>query len=246
MPQRMTMLRLKTTLICLTLSLAAVAADAPEGRSIAYRKLYEPLAAVRSADPQDIVSSTLRAEPAQPDQPLPADLKIELRSGATHQPITLGQDGSFKLPMNPDWARSDATLWINQPKSAVKIVELFTMRTPTAAQLTYGELMESLPVLERIQKQKVEIAGLMPTAPQGVELAYDPGTAQTITIGTGAKAKTWNTDDQGHVMVPFDPALPATTPVMLSALPTALQPYAKQSPGCPQASGPCMQGDEDR
>jgi hypothetical protein len=218
--------RLPTALLCLLLPLAAIAADPPGGRSIPYQKLYAPLAAVKKADPEGVVSSSLRAESAQPDQPLPADLKIELRAGTTHQALAHDHDGRFTLPLRADWISADAMVWVNQPKEAVKIVETFKMRTPTATHLQYGQLMESLPVLERIQQQHADIGGLMATTPEGVELAYVPGTPQTVTVGTSAQAKSWNTDDAGHVQVPFNPALPATTPVVLSALPLALQPYS--------------------
>jgi hypothetical protein len=99
------------------------------------------------------------------------------------------------------------------------------MRTPTNTHLSYGQLMESLPVVERLQKQATPIMGLMTSKPVGVELAFQPGSPQTVTVGTGAQAKSWNTNDEGRVKVPFDPALPATTPVVLSSLPAALQPF---------------------
>lgn len=214
-------------LLCLLLPLAVLAFDEPVGRDIPYQKLYEPLAAVHQADPDGVVVSILRAESAQPGQPLPTDLKIELRAGAAPQPINPAADGRFTLPLRADWASSGATLWINQPRSAVVISESFTMRTPTSTHPNYGQLMESLPVVERLQKQPVAIMGLMTSRPKGVELAYESGAAQTVTVGTGAQAKSWSTDDQGRVKVPFDPALPATTPVELSAPPAALRPYGE-------------------
>jgi hypothetical protein len=223
------MRHLPTILLCLLLPPLAVAA-APQlqeqGRSIPYQKLYAPLAAVRQADPTGVVSSSLRAEAALPGQSLPADLKIELRSGTTHQPLTLDKDGAFALPLRADWASGDATVWINHPKEEIKVVEIFKMRTPTATRISYAQLMESVPVMERIQQQHADIGDLMASTPQGIELAYQPGTPQTVTVGSGAQRKTWNTDDKGHVRIPFDPALPAAAPVVLSALPVALQPYA--------------------
>jgi hypothetical protein len=212
-------------LLCMLLPMLALAAD-PVGRLIPYQNLYGPLAGVRQVDPQGIVISSLRAESAQKDQPLPADLKMELRFGTTRQPVALDRDGRFTLPLRADWATGDAALWINQPKSAVVVVEGFTMRTPTATRLNYGQLMESLPVMERVVKQQAGMMSLVAPKPQGVELAFAPDTPQSVIVGVGVQAKTWRTDAKGHVQVPFDPALPATTPVVLSALPVALQPYA--------------------
>lgn len=215
-------------LSCLLATAIAAAADAPPetGRAIPYGKLYAPLAAVRQADPQGIVTSSLCAEAVQPDQPLPADLKIELRAGPTRQPLPLDPHGCIALSLRADWASGDASVWVSRPKEVVKLVESFKMRTPAVDHLDYGQLMESLPVIQRLQQQHVEIGGLMAASPLGVELAYTPGTRQTVTIGAGAQAKSWNTDDAGHIRVPFDATLPASTAVVLSALPTALRPYA--------------------
>lgn len=57
----------------------------------------------------------------------------------------------------------------------------------------------------------------MAPEPQGVELDYAVGTVQTATVGTGALAKTWRCDAHGYLRIPFDPAMPANTPVVLSA-----------------------------
>ena len=220
------MSRLPLVLLCMSVSLAAACAE-PEGRSIPYQKLYEPLAAVKKADPQGIVAASLRAESAQDGQPLPADLKIELRHGTAHDPVAVDAQGHFEMPLKADWASTDASLWVNQPRSAVKIVENFTMRPPTATRITYGQLMESLPVMKRIQDQHVDIGGLLASSPLGVELAFDPpGTAQTITVGSGVKARTWTSDANGLVKVAYDATLPPGTPVVLSALPVALKPYS--------------------
>jgi hypothetical protein len=212
-------------LLCLILPLAAAAAG-PEGREIPYQNLYEPLAAVKKADPEGIVKTILLAESVQADQPLPADLKIEVRHGAQATAISVASDGRFDLPLEAGWASAGATVRINHPKSEVKVVEQFTMRTPATLRLTYGALMESLPVMERIQAQHVDIHGLLATRPDGVELAFVASGPQSVTIGTGALAHAWKSDDQGLVKVPFDPKLPKDTPVVLSAPPDALLPYA--------------------
>jgi len=219
------MSRLPIVLTCLLLPLAAAAAE-PEGRSIPYQKLYEPLAAVRKADPDGIVTSSLRAEPATDGQPLPDGLKIELRHGAAHDPVAVGADGRFDLPLHADWTSTDASLWLNQPKTVVKVVENFSMRTPRSTHLTYAQLMESVPVIERIRAQHVDIHGLLASTPAGVELAFEPGSPQKVTVGTGSAAKSFAPDGEGLVKVPWDASLPASTPVELTALPSALLPYS--------------------
>lgn len=210
----------------LLLALAVRAAEPSDGRDIAYRSLYEPLAAVRQADPDGIVVRIVRVESAQTGQPLPADLKVELHDDPNRQSLLPSADGRIDLPLRADWAADGATLWINQPREVVVVSETFAMRTPTATRIDYARLMESLPVVERLQNQPTAIAGLMRDRPIGVELAFDPAAPQTIAIGTGPQARTWTTDAEGRVKIPFDPALPAATPVTLSALPVALQPYA--------------------
>lgn len=218
--------RLLTALLCLLLPILASAAD-PIGRTIPYRKLYEPLSAARQSDPQGIVISALQAKPAQQDRPLPIDLKMELRYGATRQPVVLERDGRFSLPLRADWAAGEAALWINQPKNVVGISLDFGARLPPTTTTTYGRLMESLPLMERIVKQQAGMMSFMVPSLKGVDLTYAAGTIQTAVIGTGASGKTLRSDAQGHLRMPLDPALPASTPVVLSAMPMALLPYAK-------------------
>ncbi|MBS0456633.1 MAG: hypothetical protein JSS44_04800 [Proteobacteria bacterium] len=220
-----------STLPCLfgfALATAAPAAIAQDGgRTIPYAALYAPLAAVKQADPLGIVTSSVCAESAQADVPLPGDLKVELRDAAGHHPLPLDAHDCITLPPRVGGAVSDAEIWINQPRQAVKLVEAFAMRTPTATHISYGQLMESLPVIERLATQPLRIGGLPTQPPQGVELAWPPGTAQRVTVGTGASEHAWTTDTQGHLRIPFDSTLPASTPVVLSTLPSALQPYSQ-------------------
>jgi hypothetical protein len=218
--------RILLALLCLLLPMLAIAAD-PVGRSIPYQKLYEPLAAIHQADPQGIVISTLQALSAQKNQPLPPGLRIELRFGATRQPVGVDRDGRFSLPLRADWAAGDAALWINQPKSVVGIVLTTTARLPQATSTTYGRLMESLPLMERIVKQQAGMMSFMMPRLKGMDLMYAAGAVQTAMVGAGASGKTWRSDAQGRLRVPFDPALPAGTAVVLSALPVSMQPYAK-------------------
>ena len=218
--------RLTIALICLLLPAIAIAAD-PVGRTIPYQKLYEPLSTVRQSDPQGIVVTSLQAKSGQKDHPLPPDLKMELRFGPTRQPLALDREGRFTLPLRADWAAGDAVLWVNQPKSVVGIILNFTARLPQTTNTTYGRLMESLPVMERMVKQQAGMMSFMVPKLQGMDLSYPAGAAQTATVGTGASVKTWRSDAQGRLRLPFDPALPASTPVVLSAMPVSMQPYAK-------------------
>ena len=213
-------------LLCLLLPMIATAAD-PVGRTIPYQKLYEPLATVHQSDPQGIVISTFQAKSAEKGQPLPPDLKMELRFGTTRQPIMLDHDGRFSLPLRADWASGDAALWVNQPKSMVGVSLSFTARLPQATNTTYGRLMESLSIMERIVKQQAGMMSFMVPKLQGMDLTYAAGGVQTAMVGSGATAKTLRSDAQGRLRMPFDPAIPASTAVVLSALPVSMQPYAK-------------------
>ncbi|HEV2606459.1 MAG TPA: DUF2987 domain-containing protein [Xanthomonadaceae bacterium] len=217
--------RILIALLCLLLP--AIGMADPVGRSIPYQKLYEMLAAVRQSDPQGIVVSSLQAQSSPEDQPLPGGLRIELRFGATRQPIALDHDGRFSLPLRADWAAGDAALWVNQPRSMVGISMSLTARLPQTTNTTYGRLLEGLSVTERIVEQQAGMMSFMVPKLQGMDLTYAGGTVQTAKVGSGASAKTLHSDSQGRLRLPFDSALPASTPVVLSALPVSLQPYAK-------------------
>jgi hypothetical protein len=212
----------------LMMAATAFAAD-PVGRTIPYQKLYEPIAKMRSGDPQGILIARLQARAAEKGKPLPADLKLELRTGGTSQPIAFDHvSGRFELPIRADWASGDTTqIWLNYPKSEVGITLDFSARLPPSANTSYGRLMESLAVVERMVKQQAGIMSFMAPKFEGVELIWPAGTAQTATIGTGATAKTLRSDAQGHLRIPFDSATPANAVVVLSSLPSSLGPYTK-------------------
>ncbi|MBS0211665.1 MAG: hypothetical protein JSR26_00610 [Proteobacteria bacterium] len=223
-------LSLALTFCFLLLPALASAADgqpSSSGRSIPYASLHAPLAAVRQADPAGIVTQSLCAEAAIAGQALPASLRIELRIGSATTNLPLDAHGCISLPTVATSEAATAAVWINQPKDAVKLVETFRMRTPTSTRIAYGQLMESLPVLARIRAQHIPIGNMAVRAAQGVELAFDPATPQTVTIGSGTHATTWRTDPAGHVRIPFDAHLPADTQVVLGAIPIALQPYSE-------------------
>ena len=211
----------------LLLSVITFAGD-PAGRTIPYQKLYDPIVQIRRADPQGILIASLHARTKDKGQSLPADLKIELRAAGTSQPIAYDRvDGRFELPMRADWASGDTELWLNYPKSEVGIALDFSARLPPAARTTYGRLMESLPVVERLVKQQAGMMSFMAPRFEGVELIWTAGTAQTATIGVGAATRILRSDGQGHLRVPFDPGTPANATVVLSALPASMGPYTK-------------------
>ena len=220
------MRRTVTALCCLLLMAVAGAADA-ESRSIPYKKLYEPIATTRQADPEGIMLATFRAKPSQQGQSLPADLHLELQVGASRQPIAVGRDGVFSLPIRPEWAVTDAALWVNHPKSEVGISLSFSARLPPSTNTTYGRLMECLPLMKRMVKQQAGLMSFMAPSFLGVNLTYPGGSAQTAVIGSGASAKTVRSDAQGRLLLTFDEAIPASTPVVLSAMPTSIEPYTK-------------------
>ena len=152
---------------------------------------------------------------------------MELHFGASRQPVAFDRDGRFSLPLRADLAAGDAVLWINQPKGVVGVSLSFTARLPQAKNTTYARLMESLPVMERIVKQQAGMMSFMVPKLQGMDLIYPIGVTQTAMVGSGASAKTLRSDAQGRMRVPLDPAIPAGTAVVLSAMPVSMQPYAK-------------------
>lgn len=218
--------RILTALLCLLLPLIASATD-PTGRSIPYQKLYEPLSAIHQSDPQGIVVSSLQAQPSQKGQALPPDLRMELRYGTTRQAIVLDRQGRFTLPLRADLAANNASLWVNQPKGVVGIALSLEPRLPPTTSTSYGRLMECLPVMERLVKEQAGMMRFMVPSLKGVDLIYAGDRLQTATVGTGTSAKTWRSDAQGRLRMPFDADLPAATPVLLSALPISIAPYTK-------------------
>ncbi len=206
---------------------AAIATAATEGRTIPYQKLYEPIATAKQMDPQGIMIAAFRAKSSQQGQPLPDDLRLELQAGATRQPIAVARNGLFSLPIRPELALTDAALWVNHPKSEVGISLSFSARLPQSTNTTYGRLTECLPLMERITKQQAGMMSFMAPSFVGIELVYPAGSQQTAVIGNGASAKTVRSDAQGRLRLEYDAAIPASTPVALSAMPGSIEPYTK-------------------
>jgi hypothetical protein len=220
---------MRPALIALLWLLTAASANAAnaEGRTIPYQKLYDPVAKARQVDPQGIMITSFRARTPQPGQALPSDLRLELQAGTVKQTIAVARDGAFILPIRPEWAATDAVLWVNHPKSEVGISLSFSARLPPSTSTNYGRLMECLPLMQGIAKQQAGAMSFLAPTFIGVELAYPAGNMQSAVIGSGASAKTLHSDAQGHLHLEFDASIPASTPVVLSAMPTTIEPYSK-------------------
>ena len=83
--------------------------------------------------------------------------------------------------------------------------------------MTYGQLTESVPVLERGIKEMAGMLSLFAPKVKQVVLKFEKGTPQTATLSLpDGKKKVWKTDADGRIQLPWEPDWSAAA-VVLSA-----------------------------
>jgi hypothetical protein len=196
----------------LALPLAAFA----EWRDIPYAEVAKMPLKLGTLDPQHIYTARLVARPGKGLQALPADFRLQLKVNGQVLPVPVAADGSVQLAFRQDWADAGALLQSNQPKGTVAVSMNFDARTPPGTRMSYAQLTESAPVLERGIS---EMAGLMSfMAPDVTALVLkwaQPGHTAVLTLPDGRK-KSWKADAKGRIELPWEPKWAAGT-VELSA-----------------------------
>lgn len=199
------------------LALAAAAPAAAEWRDIPYDAIAKLPLTIKKVDTQKIFTATLKARPGDGQTTMPADFRLQVKVGEQLVPVVIHPDGRVDLPVRQDWVDAGAVIQTNQPKGRVKVDFSIDSRTPPGTRMSYAQLTESVPVMERGIK---EMAGMMSfLAPKVRELIlrFDQGSPQTVTLTLpDGKKKLWKSDAKGHARLPWEPKWLAAT-VELSA-----------------------------
>jgi hypothetical protein len=202
--------------LALILMLAAGPAVA-EWRDIPYVDVAKMPLALKSADPQHIYTFAYRAVPAEGKTSLPADLRFQIKTGKELVAVAMQPDGRVDFPIRQDWADSDAAVQVNQPKGSFLMSFDATPRTPSGTRMSYGQLTESAPVMERSIKQMAGLMSFMAPKISAILIAFPSTAPQTITVTLAdGQKKTWRSDAKGTIRLPWEPSW-ATASVMLSA-----------------------------
>jgi len=199
------------------LALAVATPAAAEWRDIPYADIAKMPLTLKKVDPQKIFTTTLKAKPGEGQTALPADFRLQVKVGAQTIPVLIQPDGAIELPMRQDWVDSGAIVQSNQSKGRVKVDLTIDSRTPPGTRMSYAQLTESVPVMERGIKEMAGMMSFMAPKVRELILRFGTGSPQTVTLTLpGGKKMLWKSDAKGHARVPWERKWLAAT-VELSA-----------------------------
>lgn len=178
-----------------------------EWRSLPYAELAKMPLMLKKVDPQGIYDAFYQAKASKAGASLPADLKMQVSAAGQLIPVPIQPGGRVDLPVRQDWADAGAQLQVNQPKGTISVSFVMNSRVPPGTRMSYGQLTESVPVLERGIKEMAGMLSFFAPKVKQVVLKFEKGSAQTITLSLpdGAK-KVWKTDANGQIQLPWQPA----------------------------------------
>jgi len=215
--------RLSLAIALLALPLSAWA----EWRDIPYGEVAKMPLMLGKVDPQHVYSYSFKATPMKGQKALPADfrLQIKLKDGQL-LPVAIHPDGRVDMPIRRDWADAGAILQSNQPKGVVMVGMNLDARTPSGTRMSYGQLTESLPILERGISEYAGLMSFLAPDVKALVLKFDkPGHTAVLSLA-GGKQKRWTADAKGRIELPWEPKWAAGV-VELSAPLVGVDPIMK-------------------
>jgi len=205
--------RLALVAFLLALPFAALA----QWRDIPYADVAKMPLLLEKVDPQHVYSFSFKASPGKGLKALPADFRLQLKlKDGQVLPVAIRPDGRIELAIRRDWADSGAVLQSNQPKGVVGVSMNIDSRTPPGTHMSYAQLTESLPILERGISEYAGFMSFLAPDVKALVLKFDkPGHTAVLTL-PGGKKKSWTADAKGRIELPWEPKWAAGT-VDLSA-----------------------------
>lgn len=147
------------------------------------------------------------------------DVVFTIVDGSERKRIPVNADGSFEIPFNPAWVKSNPEVWTTIPagqkaKFGFNAVPVKPQRT----QLDYASLMGGVPQVNAIIKAQAGMLRFMMPTLVGVTLQFPKESHASVALGATRIAA----DANGTVKLRLDQALlAANVPVTLSELPVS-------------------------
>ena len=207
----------------LALPLAALA----EWRDIPYADVAKMPLMLQKVDPAHVYSFNFKASPMKGQKALPADFRLQIKlKGGQLLPVSIRPDGLVDMPIRQDWASDGAVLQSNQPKGVVMVAMNLDARVPPGTKMSYAQLTESLPILERGISEYAGIMSFLAPDVKALVLKFGkPGHTAVLTLPDGNK-KSWTADAKGQIELPWNSKWAAGV-VELSAPLVAVDPIMK-------------------
>lgn len=187
--------------VLLALPLAALA----EWRDIPYEDVAKMPLMLQKVDPQHVYSFSFKARPMKGAEALPTDFRLQIKlKGGQLLPVKIAPDGRVDMPIRQDWAENGAVLQSNQPKGVVMVGMDLDARIPPGTKMSYAQLTESLPILERGISEYAGIMSFMAPDVKALVLKFGkPGHTAVLTLPDGKK-KNWTADAKGQIELPWN------------------------------------------
>jgi hypothetical protein len=197
-PLRLARLALATFL--LLLPLAALA----DWRDIPYQDVAKMPLMLQKVDPGHVYSFSFKASPMK-GQAMPANFRLQIKlNDGQLLPVKIAPDGRVDMPIRQDWADDGTVLQSNQPKGVVMVAMNLDARIPPGTKMSYGQLTESLPILERGISEYAGFMSFMAPDVKALVLKFGkPGHTAVLTLPDGKK-KSWAADAKGQIELPWN------------------------------------------
>lgn len=185
--------------------LAMPAVVLAEWRDIPYAEVAKMPMKLAKIDPQKVFTVRLQARPGKGHARLPADFRLQVKVGGQVVPVGIRPDGIVELPFRQDWVDAGAVLQSNQPKDRAPMSMNFVSRVPPGTRMSYGQLTESGPILE---KGISEMAGMMSFMAPDVEsftLKFDKSPQTLLLTLPNGKQRSFRSNAKGEIVLPWEP-----------------------------------------
>ncbi len=187
------------------LALALASPALAEWRDIPYADMAKMPLTLNKVDPQKIYTAAFYAKPGEGQTEIPADFKLQVKADGRIIPVPVQADGRIDLPFRQDWADNGAIVQSNQPKGRVKMHMSLNSRTPPGTRMSYAQLTESVPVMERGIKEMAGMMILLAPKVRELVLRFDKPGTQTVTLTLpGGRKQLWKSDAKGHARLPWN------------------------------------------
>jgi hypothetical protein len=203
------------------------AAAAGDLATIPYRWVFESLEAFHRLQPADRVIVETAIESSLPGVP-PTDILLTMEEGGQVHEFRPDPQGRVEFPFREDWSAAGLVLQSNQPAGSLSFRFGAALKPPVGTRLTYRELMDAGRQYRELMHALAKAFEEAPPSIQGLVVQFEPGSPGWVVLKDAQGGRRLDTDAEGRVQVPDDPALWEEDPdVVLSAPAQGLFPWFK-------------------
>jgi hypothetical protein len=213
-------LPLKVTLLALVATnFYALPAQAEDREWVSYKKLVE----------STYLDKFYRTEPSQRDQLRmllqivprnkaisPSTVVLTVVHGGIKDKLPINAEGIMEFEPNQEWIKEDAMVYTNLPKDEKSGVgAIFASKTPQSLQLSYAELMASVPQWNTLIKEQAGVLRFMAPKFNAVHLHFAKPAQQSLQIVAKDGTKTYTADPKGELKLQLNDAMMKANPQIL-------------------------------